>query len=178
MYVSSGSADVADRTRQKSRRSSLELAVLPSAVRVARHWTADQLALAGPNGRTLRPDLIDAAVLVVSELVTNAIRAVTLAAPARRPGAPIAPARRILSFTDLPVPGMPPAPEVWLVLARSAALLRIEVHDSSPVPLPQARPGSQDDENGRGLTVVAALARRWGWQPEQPGKLVWCELVC
>jgi Histidine kinase-like ATPase domain len=178
MQVSSGSADVADRTRQKSRRSSLELAVLPSAVRVARHWTADQLVLAGPAGRILGEELIDTAVLMVSELVTNAIRAVTIPSPPRRPGRPITQARRILSYADLPLTAMPTAPEVWLVLARSAVVIRIEVHDSSPAPLRQAKPGRGDAESGRGLTVVAALARRWGWQPEPPGKMVWCELAC
>jgi hypothetical protein len=33
------------------------------------------------------------------------------------------------------------------------------------------------DEDGRGLTVVAALASRWGWRPEPFGKVVWCELA-
>jgi hypothetical protein len=29
---------------------------------------------------------------------------------------------------------------------------------------------------GRGLTVGAALAESWGWQPGPLGKVVWCEL--
>lgn len=178
MQVSSGSADVADRTRQKSRRSSLELAVLPSAVRVARHWAADQLVVAGPAGRTLSAELIDTAVLMVSELVTNAIRALTLPSTPRRTGRLVTPGRRIVSYADLPLTTLPTTPEVWLVLARSPVVIRIEVHDTSSVPLRLPKPGHDDDESGRGLTVVAALARRWGWQPEPAGKVVWCELAC
>src|ERR1039457_2340416 len=75
-YPSSGSADVAARAWTGSRRSRLELAVVPAAVRIARLWTADQLAAAGPAPGPADADLIDAAVLAVSELVTNAIQAV------------------------------------------------------------------------------------------------------
>ncbi len=188
MHASSGSADVADRTWPKSRRSRLELAVVPSAVRIARHWTASQLSAPGPRGEVADEDLIDTAVLVVSELVTNAIQAVSLTAAAGPPPAgSVTLAGRILSFADLPLPparsGLPPlpatagpAPRVCLVIVRFAALVRIEVQDSSRVPLPAPRPGDDDDESGRGLTVVAALARDWGWQPARAGKVVWCEL--
>jgi hypothetical protein len=179
MQASSGSADVADRTWPKSQRSRLELAVVPSAVRIARHWTADQLAAAGP-GKAADADLVDSAVLVVSELVTNAIRAVKQSPP---PGAAQAGsfrlAGRILSFADVTSSSLAtPPPRVCLVIVRFAAMVRIEVHDSSLVPLPPARTGEDDDESGRGLTVVAALAQAWGWQPERAGKVVWCELAC
>jgi hypothetical protein len=42
----------------------------------------------------------------------------------------------------------------------------------------QAREADADDECGRGLTVVAALSDRWGW--ERTGhdrKVVWAELA-
>jgi hypothetical protein len=55
--------------------------------------------------------------------------------------------------------------------------VRIEVRDSSPVPLPPTCHRDADDETGRGLTVVAALAESWGWQPAAYGKVVWCELA-
>ena len=72
----------------------------------------------------------------------------------------------------------PPAPaRVCLVIVRRTALVRIEVRDSSPVPLPPTCHRDADDETGRGLTVVAALARSWGWHPEASGKVVWCELA-
>jgi hypothetical protein len=66
---------------------------------------------------------------------------------------------------------------VSLVVSRFADVVRIDVHDSSPLPVPPARDHDADDENGRGLTVVAALAVRWGWRPEPFGKVVWCELA-
>lgn len=228
MYPSSGSADVAARAWTESRRSCLELAVVPAAVRIARLWTAEQLSAAGPPGPA-GADLGDAAVLAVSELITNAIQAVnrvtaasqspaavipdsTLTAPVLASNAfagaarlaeaaglpkaarlseapwPVLPGR-ILSFGDLPYgPGLPgpmmqaaarlPAPaRVWLVIVRQTALVRIEVRDSSPAPLPPTCHRDADDETGRGLTVVAALAESWGWHPEAAGKVVWCELA-
>jgi hypothetical protein len=51
------------------------------------------------------------------------------------------------------------------------------VHDSSPLPLPPGCHRDADDETGRGLTVVGALAQTWGWRPEPFGKVVWCELA-
>ena len=203
MQASSGSADVADRTWPKSHLSRLELTVVPSAVRIARCWTAGQLAAAGPGGEAADEDLIDTAVLVVSELVTNAIQAVSVPAEAPPSTGPVKLAGRILSFADLPLPrgpggrrpasaetaaaraasaalvsGLPLAvsPRVCLVIARFAALVRIEVHDSSQAAVPPPRPSDDDDESGRGLTVVAALAQSWGWQPGRAGKMVWCEL--
>jgi anti-sigma regulatory factor (Ser/Thr protein kinase) len=35
---------------------------------------------------------------------------------------------------------------------------------------------SSDDEGGRGLWLVEAIADRWGWESSQPGKVVWFEL--
>ena len=232
MYPSSGSSDVAARAWTESRRSRLELAVVPAAVRTARLWTADQLAPAGQAPGPASADIIDSAVLAVSELVTNAIQAVsrvtaagqapaaaipgsTLTAPVLASSALAGSARppvggrahsagsvstalpgRILSFGDLPyalglpgsglpsgsvrqaVPGRPAAPaRVSLVIVRSPERVRIEVHDSSPVPLPPTCHRDADDETGRGLTVVAALAVSWGWQPAAQGKVVWCELA-
>src|SRR5690348_2887499 len=97
MDDSRGSGSVAAGVRTLIHRSRLELAIAPSAVRIARHWTADQLARAVRAYRhePLDPDLVDSAVLVVSELVTNAIRVVRRASPVGI----ILPAR-ILSFGD------------------------------------------------------------------------------
>ena len=244
MYPSSGSADVVARAWTESRRSRLELAVVPAAVRIARLWTVDQLSAAGPAPGPADADLIDSAVLAVSELVTNAIQAVnrvtaasrapaaavpgstvtaqvpaghalagagrppeaggpagahavagtvsTLAGPVSTVAGPVGTALpgRILSFGDLPygpgLPGwprpsgpvMPPTPaRVSLVITRCPARVRIEVRDSSPVPLPPTCHRDAEDETGRGLTVIAALAQSWGWQPEASGKVVWCELA-
>ncbi len=38
------------------------------------------------------------------------------------------------------------------------------------------RPTSED-EHGRGLQIVAALAKRWGTRATEDGKSVWCLLA-
>src|SRR5579875_3110440 len=98
-------------------------------------------------------DLLDASVLVVSELVTNAISAV---GQDRRP---------------------PGRAEVWLAICLAGRRVRIEVHDSACSPLPPPRPGEPEREAGRGMTVISALAADWGWKADPLGKVVWCELA-
>ncbi|SEG77092.1 Histidine kinase-like ATPase domain-containing protein [Actinacidiphila yanglinensis] len=57
----------------------------------------------------------------------------------------------------------------------SGQVVRVAVTDHSPV-LPEVlRPGPQD-EDGRGLALVAALAETWGATPLRRGKRVWAEL--
>jgi anti-sigma regulatory factor (Ser/Thr protein kinase) len=95
-------------------------------------------------------DLAGDAQMVVSELITNAIDASTL---------------------------LPEHPPVTLRLLLTGKSLVIEVWDHSPLDL-EPRKADADDECGRGLTVVAALAERWGW--ERTGhhrKVVWAELA-
>ncbi|MFB8239426.1 ATP-binding protein [Kitasatospora purpeofusca] len=56
--------------------------------------------------------------------------------------------------------------------------LRIEVSDADPR-LPTPRPAGPEDECGRGLELVAALATTWGAHPRGPGRIgktVWFEL--
>lgn len=152
-----------------ARRNCLEIAITPSAVRVARRWTAGQLA-ADPS---VSGDLVDAAVLAVSELVTNAIQA-ALGAPAP------------CAFRFGSVPGRPArpsgevslaGPRVALVVARLDQAVRIEVHDSCGAALPPVHCRDENAESGRGLTVVSSLADDWGCQPGAMGKVVWCELT-
>ncbi|MFC8369901.1 ATP-binding protein [Streptomyces sp. NPDC057239] len=64
----------------------------------------------------------------------------------------------------------------------TAGVLRIAVTDArgdrfpSPVADVAMPP---DDESGRGLLVVTALADRWGTEPYPPGgKTVWAECAC
>jgi len=202
MYSSRGSTDVAARPPQ-ARCSRLEIALAPAAVRIARHWAADQL------GRTIPPpseDLVDSAVLVISELVTNAIVAVRAAGigpalPALVPAAPVTAGQGAggqgaggqgAGGQVVPLGGRPAASgslpgrtaRVALVISRLDDGVRIEVHDSSREPLPQPRAvgdeaadNPDDEETGRGLTVVSALAADWGWHPVSAGKVVWCELA-
>jgi anti-sigma regulatory factor (Ser/Thr protein kinase) len=101
----------------------------------------------------------DSVELVVSELVTNAVRAST-----GQDGRPKYDAK-----TGLPL--------VYLRLASDRAHVLIEVWDQDPR-IPVATAAGPDDESGRGLMLVEALCERWdcatptGWQ----GKVVCAEL--
>jgi hypothetical protein len=151
-YGSGGGTGLVPTALPSSFTERIELAAVPSQVRVARRWAAGLLS--GPN-HALGEDLIEAAVLLVSELVTNAIRADSpVPDPARRSG------RGKFSLLIIGAPGT----------------VRIEVHDSAGgrPPLPGNR--GTDAETGRGLAVIATLSRRWGWEADQRGKVVWCEL--
>lgn len=56
--------------------------------------------------------------------------------------------------------------------------VRLEVSDTRSERLPEARPPQDpaDDESGRGLLLVGALAERWGVEPRSPGKCVWADV--
>ncbi|QXE36067.1 ATP-binding protein [Streptomyces sp. GMY02] len=59
---------------------------------------------------------------------------------------------------------------------RSSGALRIEVHDGSP-DRPQPRPAGPEASDGRGLLLVDALADEWGVADRAgPGKVVWASL--
>ena len=130
--------------------SRIAFAAAPTAVRRARHWIAGQLA------RTDPADLIDTAVLLVSELVTNAVHASVAAAAAAGYGDPRG---------------------IELTVARTRDSVRIEVADSACGSLPVPSAPSADDESGRGMQVISALSKRWGCWSGQLGKVVWCELA-
>ncbi|MFF0205694.1 PAS domain S-box protein [Streptomyces sp. NPDC005017] len=59
-----------------------------------------------------------------------------------------------------------------LHLRRNATEFTVEISDRSPQ-LPQPRPASLDDESGRGLLLVDALADGWGVRPNDDGKTTW-----
>ena len=42
---------------------------------------------------------------------------------------------------------------------------------------PRVGEAGADDESGRGLWLVDAIADRWGWEAGEPGKVVWFELT-
>ena len=71
-----------------------------------------------------------------------------------------------------------PAAPVGLVVCWIDSVVRVEVHDSSPQPPTRDRLASWDDERGRGLGLVTALATRWGVDVDQhrDGKAVWFEV--
>lgn len=56
-------------------------------------------------------------------------------------------------------------------------LTRVEVTDPDPRALPTLLHATLTDECGRGLTLVGALALRWGVEQGARGKTVWCELA-
>ncbi|MEH0575979.1 MULTISPECIES: ATP-binding protein [Streptomyces] len=113
----------------------------PGAVRTARGAVRSQL-----HGWDL-DSLGDLAALLVSELVTNALRHAT---------GPIG---------------------VRLVRpAGLEGVLLVEVSDPLPDP-PRERVARLDDESGRGLQLVASSSRRWGTRPGDTGKTVWFELA-
>ncbi|GLW49659.1 hypothetical protein Stsp02_53200 [Streptomyces sp. NBRC 14336] len=60
---------------------------------------------------------------------------------------------------------------VGLRVRRSPYELRIEVTDGTPSPA-RLRSADVADENGRGLFLVAALARKWGVSKD--GRTTWC----
>lgn len=60
-------------------------------------------------------------------------------------------------------------------VALHADRVRVSVTDPSPA-VPRPRTAANDEEDGRGLTIVAVLASRWGVQPLPAGKLVFAEL--
>ena len=101
-------------------------------------------------------ELADTIELVVSELVTNAVKAST--DQDQRP-----------HYTD--EHGLA-CIHVRMPTDRRAAL--VEVQDEN-VTLPAPSQPGLDDESGRGLMLVEVLAERWGWAlaSTRRGKIVW-----
>jgi len=62
-----------------------------------------------------------------------------------------------------------------LILEWRGEMLRLEVHDKSQV-VPTSRRPACDEECGRGLHLLAALAADWGTVLTAAGKSVWCEI--
>jgi anti-sigma regulatory factor (Ser/Thr protein kinase) len=116
------------------------LPATPTAVQQARQATREALARWELTG------LQETAALIVSELVTNAIR------HASADGG-----------------------EVELRLEATEAWLRIQVHDADPRP-PQPRVPAALDEGGFGFVIVEALADKWGSCQSEGGKAVWAKL--
>jgi anti-sigma regulatory factor (Ser/Thr protein kinase) len=125
-------------------RTYLELSALPTAAsygrrhtrQVLREWHLDHLA--------------DDAATLVSELLTNAVKA---SESARGAGL------------------------VTLRLLADRARLLIEVWDQHPAD-PQPREADDESECGRGFTVIEAISHRWGFRRTRHSqKVVWCELL-
>ena len=98
------------------------------------------------------PHLTEDAETIASELATNALNAAT-------------PPRGTL-------------PAIIFAIHRRPGQVRLLVWDNGPGHPRPAHPGT-DAETGRGLAIVAALSREWGWwpTPNSGGKVVWSALA-
>jgi anti-sigma regulatory factor (Ser/Thr protein kinase) len=135
------------------------LGALPTAPRAARAYVRLTLAMWELG------ELSDQAEMIVSELVANGVNASESADGPYRDG-------RLLM--------------VQVLLRASGSRVRAEVWDQAPGE-PAPREASGDDESGRGLELVDALATNWGWHSARvPGpdpaaghmdKCVWAEIA-
>lgn len=160
----------------------LELPAEPSSVSCAREHVAVVLASLGLTSR----ELIDDAQLITSELVTNAITASIASGPAC--GAPNGlgngrgsglgnGGRNGLGGGTANGAASPPGDKRVRVSAHlSGNCLTLEFWDGGAGVPKQMTPG-EHEVSGRGLLLVEALSRRWGYHPAAPGgKTVWVEL--
>ena len=143
---------------------------------------ARRIAQATFEGWDMHPDQAELALLLVSEVVTNAVlHASVTPSPSGR--------RWDLEFEDLadphpaahpvtpahhPVPSYRPR-EFTLRLRRGAESVWVEAFDPD-LRLPRLRTARATDEGGRGLYLVEQLATRWGSRPTADGKAVWFEI--
>ncbi|MFG2513257.1 ATP-binding protein [Streptomyces sp. NPDC048584] len=137
----------------------LEIRPDPAEVGRARRWARSRLA-----GSGLEADgpLAETLILLVSELVTNAVVHTGCAAVVR-----------------LSLPGVGPDAEASGPASGTGTgeegVVRLEVADrSGRAPVPRCVDG--EATGGRGLALVDGLADRWGWSAEGAGKRIWCEL--
>jgi hypothetical protein len=131
--------------------ASRPLSPLPEEARSARHFVRERLTCWGLGY------LSDDAELIIAELVGNAVRHGTRAAP-----------------QAFALGANPPA--LRLCLLRRVGEVMLAVTDPS-AEAPDPREPSADGESGRGLQIVGALSYVWGWSPiEGRGKAVWAVL--
>ncbi|MET7429080.1 ATP-binding protein [Streptomyces flaveolus] len=114
---------------------------LPEEVPHARHFVASLLSDRGP---------VEDAVLVVSELATNALRHTRSGSAGG-------------SF--------------FVVVGLSDDLVRIEVVDQGGELVPHLCHATSREEGGRGLRLIAAFCKNWGYTVRPDGRSVWAELA-
>lgn len=93
-------------------------------------------------------------------------------------GAPVAVDEAELLVTELAtnvVKHVGEGASATLILEWGGGRLRLEVHDKSQA-MPSLKSADCDEECGRGLHLLAALAVDWGTVLNAVGKAVWCEI--
>lgn len=93
-------------------------------------------------------------------------------------GAPVAVDEAELLVTELAtnvVKHVGEGSSATLILEWRGGRLRLEVHDKSQA-MPSLKSADCDEECGRGLHLLAALAADWGTVLTAVGKAVWCEI--
>jgi anti-sigma regulatory factor (Ser/Thr protein kinase) len=114
-----------------------------SSVSAARHALADELAANG-----IAEPMRDDAVLVLSELVSNAIKH----------AAPL------------------PSGEINVCWALHQDCLHLEITDGGALTRPQAAAAAVSSLGGRGLDIVRTICREWGVTEEGNAVTVWADL--
>jgi len=143
-----GTADIHQTLDRGAWSRQLKLAARPSAAQWARRVLRQML-------RERQLDKIsDTALLLVSELVTNAVKASGNGAWRDHPNQPV----------------------IALTLRLTDTSLLIEVWDADPAP-PVLQEADLICECGRGLLLVDILGDGWGHRAADRGKVVWCELA-
>ena len=140
--------------RPPPRSNCMLMAALPSAVgraRVYARWVLGTWQLSA---------MADTVELLVSELVTNAVKNTGIVDE---------------SVDERLVAGK--VNPIYLSLSVQVETLLIEVWDVSTVP-PLRRAASDDDETGHGLLLMEILSKEWGFEVlETGGKIVWCKCL-
>ena len=133
----------------------VRLSALPGAPKQARSFVVEAL-----EQWHVSPDTIEAAELIVSELVTNA-----LLHTGRADGLPEAGPTETVKVIRV---------RVGIVVGNVV----IEVWDNSTEPpLLNGDPLDTDAEGGRGLFLVGELSKEWGYSlPKFGGKIVWASV--
>ncbi|HEX6968541.1 MAG TPA: ATP-binding protein [Micromonosporaceae bacterium] len=114
--------------------------------RLARHRMIGELA------DIVSPALLNSVSAVVTELVANAVRHAA------------------------PLPGQAVQVTWRLRSDPNGDVVQIQVTDGGAPGQPHLRPMDPEATDGRGLSIVAALARRWGVKHDGLGQSVWAEV--